>query len=245
MGVTSMGSEASYAQRNSSVFRASLTSGTDGDGDAPGVGDGLFLLPEPMVDALRRARASRIGIPIPVSLAIAGTANEQLLDRHDIFMADALQRASLNRDPSSSQLASAGRPPPRNPSVLSGGVLDADQVLDAIGGFSSVKEQRSVESNKLGSRAVFRQSLYYTLSFYAAFAFPTLNRILELNGYEFFWAFLLHATCIPLQGFFNLLVYRYPFYRRLKQRHPGMSRWQRIRQSARWSFLVQSQRAIK
>ena len=91
-----------------------------------------------------------------------------------------------------------------------GGVLNADQVMEAIGGFTSVKEQQSVESNKLGSRAVFRQSLYYTLSFYAVYAFPTLNRILELHGYDFFIIFLLHATTIPLQGFLNLVVYRYP-----------------------------------
>lgn len=197
MSVTTVGSERSYVRDGSSSFRGSMNVGTDGNISH----EGLYLLPEPMVDAMRIARASRTGILLHPPAA----PHPQSHDHDRNFMVDALHRASLNRDPSSHLPAG-----PKNPSIISGGVLDAEQVMDAIGGFASVKEQQSVESNKLGSRAVFRQSLYYTLSFYAVYLFPTLNRILELHGHDVFVIFLLHATCIPLQGFLNLVVYRYP-----------------------------------
>ncbi|CAJ1966365.1 unnamed protein product [Cylindrotheca closterium] len=245
MSLTSQGSERSFVVQQqqqqqhhnafdgNSSFRGSITSGTDH------ANEGLLLLPESMMDALRIARASRSsgggggGGGGTITPLVGAPSN----DRHGSstnFVADALQRASLNHANLNHTVG------PKNPSIISGGgggLLDADQVMDAIGGFASVKEQQSVESNKLGSRAVFRQSLYYTLCFYAVYAFPTLNRILELHGHSFFLIFLLHGISIPAAGILNLIVYRYPFYKRLKQRYPGMSRWQRVRRSIRWSFL--------
>lgn len=139
-------------------------------------------------------------------------------------MADAFRRASRNNSA-------------RNNSVRSSAnSFDLAQVLEAIDGFASVKEQ-SIEANAFGTRAVFTQSLFYTLSFYAAFLFPTINRILESRGHTIFWAYYLHATFIPLQGFFNVLIYRHSFFHRLKQRNPHMTNWELLWWSCRWSFL--------
>jgi hypothetical protein len=139
-------------------------------------------------------------------------------------MADAFWRASRNNSG-------------RNSSVRSSTTsFDVAQVLEAIDGFASAKQQ-SMEANAFGSRAVFTQSLSYTLSFYAAFLFPTINRIMESRGQTLYWACLLHAIFIPLQGFFNVLIYRYSFFHRLQQRNPHMSKWELFRCSCRWSFL--------
>lgn len=35
----------------------------------------------------------------------------------------------------------------------------------------------------------------------------------------------------------HIMLSIFRFYKRLKQRYPGMSRWQRVRRSIRWSFL--------
>jgi hypothetical protein len=134
-------------------------------------------------------------------------------------MADAVWRASRNNSVRASTTS-----------------FDVAQVLEAIDGFASAKQQ-SLEANAFGSRAVFTQSLSYTLSFYAAFLFPTINRILESRGQAVYWACLLHATFIPLQGFFNVLIYRYSFFHRLQQRNPHMSKWELFWCSCRWSFL--------
>jgi hypothetical protein len=134
-------------------------------------------------------------------------------------MADAVWRASRNNSVRASTTS-----------------FDVAQVLEAIDGFASAKQQ-SMEANAFGSRAVFTQSLSYTLSFYAAFLFPTINRILESRGQTLYWACLLHAIFIPLQGFFNVLVYRYSFFHRLQQRSPHMSKWELFWCSCRWSFL--------
>jgi hypothetical protein len=40
-----------------------------------------------------------------------------------------------------------------------------------------------------------------------------------------------------LQGFFNVLIYRYAFFHRLKQRHPEMPFWEIFHLTYRWSFL--------
>jgi hypothetical protein len=114
---------------------------------------------------------------------------------------------------------------------------DANHVLETIEAFTSAKHQ-NVEANTLGSRVVFQQSLWYTAAFYATFTFATINRVLQqVNGYSFYPLLLLQAIFLPLQGFFNLLIYRYAFFHRMKQRHPLMPFWELFHLTYRWSFL--------
>jgi hypothetical protein len=114
---------------------------------------------------------------------------------------------------------------------------DANYVLETIETFKSANNQ-NLEANSFGSRAVFQQALYYTLAFYATFTFATLNRLLQqFTGTTFFGVIYLHAFMIPLQGFFNVLIYRRAYFFRLKQRNPHMSGSELLRYTWRWSFL--------
>jgi hypothetical protein len=114
---------------------------------------------------------------------------------------------------------------------------DANYVLETIETFKSANNQ-NLEANSFGSRAVFQQALYYTLAFYATFTFATLNRALQqVTDRTFFGVIYLHSFFIPLQGFFNVLIYRHAYFFRLKQRNPHMSGSELFRYTWRWSFL--------
>jgi hypothetical protein len=114
---------------------------------------------------------------------------------------------------------------------------DASYLLEVIETLTTAKHQ-NVEANTFGSRLVFQQSLWYTAAFYATFTFATINRVLQqVYGSSPYALLLLHAIFIPLQGFFNVLIYRYAFFHRLKQRHPEMPFWELFHLTYRWSFL--------
>jgi hypothetical protein len=114
---------------------------------------------------------------------------------------------------------------------------DVNHVLETIETFISAKLQ-NVEANAFGSRLVFQQSVWYTFAFYATFTFATINRALQQANVSIPYPLLvLHAIFLPLQGFFNVLIYRCAFFQRLKQRHPEMSFWELFHLTYRWSFL--------
>lgn len=114
---------------------------------------------------------------------------------------------------------------------------DAHHVLQTIETFKSANYQ-NVRQNKFGSKAVFRQSCYYTLGFYVTYSFATINRVFQqAKGATHFGLILLHAFFIPLHGFFNVLVYRYAYCIRLKHRNPHMTGWQIFFFAWRWTFL--------
>jgi hypothetical protein len=114
---------------------------------------------------------------------------------------------------------------------------EAKEVLKAIESLPSVTVQ-NVAQNAFGSRAVFKQSLYYNCAFYVSYTFATVNRIVQqMTGETYFPLIYLHVLLIPLQGFFNVLVYRRNEYIRLVQRHPHMGKWDLVRRTGRWSFL--------
>jgi hypothetical protein len=114
---------------------------------------------------------------------------------------------------------------------------EVDYVMDTIEQYTSSAKQ-IMDVNHFGSQAVFRQSLFYTLACYACFLFATVNRLTsQISGNSYFAIRWLHVVFIPLQGFFNVLIYRYGFYLRLKQRHPELSHWELLHHSWRWSFM--------
>jgi hypothetical protein len=114
---------------------------------------------------------------------------------------------------------------------------EAEDVLAAIESLPSVRKQ-NVENNAFGSRAVFTQSLLYTLTFFATYTFATINRIVQqLTGDTYFIIIVLHVTFIPLQGFFNVVIYRRKVYMRLKQRYPHLTQGELFRRTWRWTFL--------
>ena len=47
----------------------------------------------------------------------------------------------------------------------------------------------------------------------------------------------LFVICPYFQGLFNVLVYRFAFYLRLKARNPHLTKWELFRSTWRWSYL--------
>jgi len=114
---------------------------------------------------------------------------------------------------------------------------DVEFVISTIEALPSARVQL-VEMNQFGSKAVFTQSLLYTCAFYATFTFATVNRIVqEVTRITYFPLIFLHCLMIPLQGFFNVMVYRYYFFQRLKQRNPHMSFRELVQNSWRWTIM--------
>lgn len=113
---------------------------------------------------------------------------------------------------------------------------DVDHVVSIIDTFATAYNQ-NIQVNDFGSRSIFQQSVYYTLAFYVTFTAATVNRLLQEVGETNFAILFLHALLIPLQGFFNFMIYRYAFFFRLKQRYPEMKTRQLMFWSIRWSFM--------
>eukprot|EP00577_Skeletonema_sp_RCC1716_P011571 CAMPEP_0113406384 /NCGR_PEP_ID=MMETSP0013_2-20120614/19480_1 /TAXON_ID=2843 ORGANISM="Skeletonema costatum, Strain 1716" /NCGR_SAMPLE_ID=MMETSP0013_2 /ASSEMBLY_ACC=CAM_ASM_000158 /LENGTH=421 /DNA_ID=CAMNT_0000292221 /DNA_START=80 /DNA_END=1345 /DNA_ORIENTATION=+ /assembly_acc=CAM_ASM_000158 len=68
------------------------------------------------------------------------------------------------------------------------------------------------------SRQVAWQGLRFVGVFYLTWAFATVNRLLQLvNGGSYFWLMCLHTIFVPMQGFFNFLVYIYPRFKARKR----------------------------
>lgn len=67
------------------------------------------------------------------------------------------------------------------------------------------------------SKKIARQALYYLGAFYVSWTFPTIDKLIYLfTGNISYAIILLSAMLMPMQGFFNLLVYMRPTYLRCK-----------------------------
>jgi hypothetical protein len=114
---------------------------------------------------------------------------------------------------------------------------EIDYVVETIEQYTSTKHQ-TLELNQFGTQAVYRQFILYTFAFYASYTFATINRLVEqATGNEYFGLLFMHVTLIPLQGLFNVLIYRYGYYFRLKQRYPELTGWELFLYTWRWSFM--------
>eukprot|EP00523_Entomoneis_sp_CCMP467_P001404 CAMPEP_0168763010 /NCGR_PEP_ID=MMETSP0724-20121128/24139_1 /TAXON_ID=265536 /ORGANISM="Amphiprora sp., Strain CCMP467" /LENGTH=406 /DNA_ID=CAMNT_0008812193 /DNA_START=393 /DNA_END=1613 /DNA_ORIENTATION=+ len=78
----------------------------------------------------------------------------------------------------------------------------------------SMLQKRAEHSSRRHRKStlVKHQAFRYVAVFWITWLPGSLNRLLELAGYEVFGIFVAHAIFVPLQGFLNLLVYKYPVY---------------------------------
>ena len=68
------------------------------------------------------------------------------------------------------------------------------------------------------------QSALYVGSFYITYTFPSITRLFQLAGKDVpSWLYVTSGIFIPIQGFFNSLVYFRPEYNRLRRENPGIS----------------------
>ncbi|KAG7362654.1 hypothetical protein IV203_026014 [Nitzschia inconspicua] len=114
---------------------------------------------------------------------------------------------------------------------------DIRHVLEVIEEYPSAAKQYSA-SYQFGSRVVLSQCLAYTVSFFLAWTFSSINRVVQNEtDTNFFGLLLCQSIFEPLQGLFNVLVYRYAFYLRLKTRNLHLSRWNLFVSTWRWTYL--------
>lgn len=114
---------------------------------------------------------------------------------------------------------------------------NVDNVLQVLSTFVPASEQ-ATSMRLYGVEAIYKQAFLYTLAFYVTFLFSTINRITQtVSGATYFPVILLHSFSIPLQGFSNLIVYRYYHYNRHKQRNPHLPFYTLLRWTFRWTFL--------
>lgn len=116
-------------------------------------------------------------------------------------------------------------------------INDIDHVISAIEKLPSATHQ-TMDVHQFAAQIVFWQSVLYTFAFYFTFTFATVNRLVfQVTGKTYFALLFLHVLFMPLQGFLNVMIYRYGFYLRLKQRHPEMSHWELYHHTYRWTFM--------
>jgi hypothetical protein len=114
---------------------------------------------------------------------------------------------------------------------------DIEFVLEIIEEYPSAARQNAA-AYQYGTLVILYQSLAYTGAFYLVWLFPSVNRIVQhttVNNY--FVLLLLQCFFEPLQGLCNVLVYRFAFYLRLRQRNPHLTKWELFQHTWRWSFL--------
>merc|ERR1712032_1028810 len=76
----------------------------------------------------------------------------------------------------------------------------------------------------MGSSKIASQALFYILSFYLVFLFPSWTRISQMvKGYVEFPVIFLFAIFFPLQGLFNAMVYFRPRFLSYMAANPNMS----------------------
>jgi len=114
---------------------------------------------------------------------------------------------------------------------------DVRFVLATIEDYPSAAKQYAATYH-IGARLVLYQSIAYVLGFWMIWLFPTINRQVQYYGNENrLWLLILQGFFEPLQGVFNVLVYRFAFFLRLKQLHPQFTTRKLLGSTFRWTFL--------
>lgn len=114
---------------------------------------------------------------------------------------------------------------------------DIEFVLETIEDYPSAARQHAA-AYQYGARVILYQSLAYTGAFYLVWLFPSINRIFQhRTGENSFGLLFMESLFEPLQGLCNVLVYRFAFHLRLKQRNPHLTRWELFQYTWRWSFM--------
>lgn len=125
----------------------------------------------------------------------------------------------------------------KDPKHSSTNSADIRHVLQVIEDYPSAARQYTA-AYQFGTRIVVSQCLAYTAFFFLAWTFSSVNRVVQHStNTNFFGLLLCQSIFEPLQGLFNVLVYRYAFYLRLKLRYPHLSRWDLFISTWRWTYL--------
>merc|ERR1712151_456792 len=101
-------------------------------------------------------------------------------------------------------------------------VTERQMAKDTATGDSATGVRRS--TNKKASSKIASQALFYIISFYLTFLFPSWTRISQMTkGYVEFPVLFLFAIFLPLQGLFNASVYFRPRFLSYMAANPSIS----------------------
>jgi len=101
-------------------------------------------------------------------------------------------------------------------------VTERQMAKDTATGDSATGVRRS--KNKKASSKIASQALFYILSFYLVFLFPSWTRISQMaKGFVEFPVIFLFAVFLPMQGLFNAMVYFRPRFLSYMAANPNMS----------------------
>lgn len=120
-----------------------------------------------------------------------------------------------------------------------------DGAAPATSSINTPEEAHYIASEQLRRlRLVQSQSLLFVLGFFGTYIWGSL--LLLATGttkgeaatqtnlfFDFFWLQVLQAIFLPLQGFFNLLIYARPKYLQIRRHFPRESRWWACRRCIR------------
>jgi hypothetical protein len=98
------------------------------------------------------------------------------------------------------------------------------------------RRRRMTSRGNSKTRAVARQATLYVAAFFTTMIWMLVLRTLESTGVTreeesgIYWILVLTYITFPLQGFWNLLIFIRPKYRRHRRIEPTRSRWWALRQ---------------
>jgi hypothetical protein len=114
---------------------------------------------------------------------------------------------------------------------------EIQHVLEVVEDFPSAAKQYTA-AYQFGSRIIVAQCLAYTAAFFLAWTASSVNRVVQHKmGRNYFGLLLAQAIFEPLQGLFNVLVYRYGYYLRLRASESHLSKWEVFKLTWTWSFV--------
>ncbi|CAB9501871.1 expressed unknown protein [Seminavis robusta] len=102
------------------------------------------------------------------------------------------------------------------------------------------KRQKVKQKKRAGlSSQVFWQAFYYVVGFYITWITPTVLRMLQtIDKPVPFWVVMCMSILLPLQGFFNFLVYVRPRVVQYRNRHPENGLFNAIARAVRRTITV-------
>ena len=108
-----------------------------------------------------------------------------------------------------------------------------------------IEERRKKRKARRMTRAVTAKAIKYNSVLWLTFGPMALNRILRMLGDGYFWVMLLHLTFVPMQGFFNCIVYAEPRLQQWrKDRKDARSRSRRVAERSERQHRVHSDDSI-
>ncbi|MGK3748105.1 MAG: hypothetical protein ACI8RD_000395, partial [Bacillariaceae sp.] len=114
---------------------------------------------------------------------------------------------------------------------------DVKFVLANIEDYPSAARQYAAAYH-IGARVVKVQSIAFVVGFWMIWLLPTINRLIQHFKLENYFALIFfQALFEPLQGLFNVIIYRFSYYIRLKERYPRWTKRELLRHTYRWTFL--------